>query len=53
MRLRYFGAGHQQFLDLAEAAHHQAAVVVELGAHAQATSTPSLMMSTRLVARPA
>src|SRR5690606_9293046 len=28
------GAGHQQLLDLAEAAHHQAAVVVEPGAHA-------------------
>src|SRR3546814_7344106 len=26
--------GHQQLLDLAEAAHHQAAVVVELRAHA-------------------
>jgi hypothetical protein len=29
------GAGDQQFLDLAEAAHNEAAVVVELGAYAQ------------------
>src|SRR5690606_11922176 len=28
-------AGHQQLLDLAEAAHHQAAIVVEPGAYAQ------------------
>jgi len=33
--LQVLGAGHQQFLDLAEAAHDQAAVVIELGAHAQ------------------